>query len=308
MNFARGLWCACALPDRPRAAFVAARGQEGYQTQKVVAALDQTVEAGLLQSQLLHEHRLFLRIVQLRNVRLQLGADGEYQRAFGVRQLLHLLEVGNAFRVVYCVFGNVRGIDRPLECQQIGGSNQGTILVGTLKGARQLSLVQMVQQCGEYLRLAQETLVSALCRLLRLIQTALAHLGIGENQLQIDDINVTQGIGAAFHVGHVAVVKAAHNVDDGIGRADVGEKLVSQSFAPGRALDQTGDVNKLNHGGREFLRMMQIAQPFQALVRHLHDADIGIDRAERIIVRRNSGVGDGVEQRGFSNIWQTDDT
>ena len=182
------------------------------------------------------------------------------------------------------------------------------VVVGALKGARQLALVQMLQQRGKDLRLPQKALVAALGGLLRLVHAAFAHFRVREDQLQIDDVDVAQGVGAAFHVGDVAVVKAAHDMDDRIGRADVGKKLVAQTLALGRALDKAGDVDELNDGGGELFWVVQIAQPLQTLVRHLHDADIRVDGAESVVVRRDSGVGDGVEKGGFADVRQSDDT
>ncbi len=44
------------------------------------------------------------------------------------------------------------------------------------------------------------------------------------------------------------VVEAAHDVDDGVGLADVGQELVAQAFALGGAGDQAGDVDELDDG------------------------------------------------------------
>ena len=44
-------------------------------------------------------------------------------------------------------------------------------------------------------------------------------------------------------------------------------------------------------------------------IRHRHDADVGIDGAERIVRRfRFPGAGDGVEQGGLADVGQTDDS
>ena len=53
------------------------RDREGDEAQQLVAALDQPVKAGLLQSQLCHEHGLLVRVVKLGNVGLKLCADGQ---------------------------------------------------------------------------------------------------------------------------------------------------------------------------------------------------------------------------------------
>ena len=64
---------------------------------------------------------------------------------------------------------------------------------------------------------------------LGLVDTAFHHFHVSHDQLQIDDLDVTQGIGGAFHVGDVGVLEAADNVNDGVGGADVGQELVAQT-------------------------------------------------------------------------------
>ncbi len=97
--------------DGPGPAFVGAGGQEGDETQQGVAAADQPVQAGLPQAQFLHEHGLFLRVVQLGDVRFQLGADGQHLAALLVRQFPDLLEIGAGFRLVDLGFGEVGGVN-----------------------------------------------------------------------------------------------------------------------------------------------------------------------------------------------------
>ena len=53
---------------------------------------------------------------------------------------------------------------------------------------------------------------------------------------------------------------------------------------------------------------MLVAQPLEPLVRHGNDADVRVDGAERVVVRRNARVCDGIEKRGFADIRQADDT
>jgi hypothetical protein len=71
----------------------------------------------------------------------------------------------------------------------------------------------------EHLRLAQN-LLSPLrpfwpCR------PPLRHFHVGQDKLEIDDLNVAHGVGVPLDVHHVRIVKAAHDVDDRVGRSDV---------------------------------------------------------------------------------------
>ena len=97
-------------------------------------------------------------------------------------------------------------------------------------------------------------------------------------------------------------------MDNGIGGADVAQKLVAQALALGRTLHQARNVHKFNDGGGEFLGLVLVAQPFQPCIGNGDHANIGVDGTERVIGRLGAGVGDGVKQGGFSHVGQSYDT
>jgi hypothetical protein len=111
-------------------------------------------------------------------------------------------------------------------------------------------------------------------------------------------------IGSTFagHVDHVVVFKAAHHIDGGIGLADVGQKLVAQTLAGRRARHQAGNVHKLHHGRHHALGLDDFGQLRHARVGHFDDAHIGLNRAKGVIFCGNAGLGQGVEQRGFTDV------
>ena len=98
----------------------------------------------------------------------------------------------------------------------------------------------------------------------------------------------------------VVVVKAAHDLHDGVALADVGQELVAQALARGRALDQAGNVDKLDrrrHGGAGLGQAAQLVEP---RVGHGDDADVGLDRAKGKVGGGSLAVfTDGVEQGGL---------
>ena len=89
----------------------------------------------------------------------------------------------------------------------------------------------------------------------------------------------------------VVVVKAAHDVDDGVGFADVGEELVAQAFAFARARNQAGDVDELDDGGLHFCGLTIFANFRHARVGYFDDADVGFDGAEGIVRRFGCPIG-----------------
>jgi hypothetical protein len=96
-------------------------------------------------------------------------------------------------------------------------------------------------------------------------------------------------------VDDVRVLEAAHDVDDGVGLADVREELVAQAFALGGAGHQAGNVHEL-HGGRQHaLRLHDPGQLGEPGVRQFDDAHVGLDGAERVVLGRDAGLGQRIE-------------
>src|SRR5207248_9249824 len=54
---------------------------------------------------------------------------------------------------------------------------------------------------------------------------------VGDHQFGVDRLGIGYRIDLARHVRDLAVLVAAHDVDDGVDFADGGEELVAQSFA-----------------------------------------------------------------------------
>ena len=131
---------------------------------------------------------------------------------------------------------------------------------------------------------------------------------VGQAQLGLDDLNVGNGIDLVGHVNHVLVFKTAHHVDDGIGLADMGQKLVAQAFALAGPGHQTGNVHKLHNRRHDAFGLDNARQLLQARVGHLDHPHIGFDGAERVVLGRNARFGQGVEQGGFTNVGQAHNT
>ena len=129
-----------------------------------------------------------------------------------------------------------------------------------------------------------------------------------EHELELDDVDVAHRIDRARHVDHVRVVEAAHHHQDRVGLADVREELVAQALALRRALDQAGDVDDLDDRGDDLLGLDVLLDAFEPAVGHRHDADVRVDRAERVVRRFGLARGEGVEDRALAHVGQADDT
>ena len=301
----RRLRAAC---DRPGAALIAAARQERNEPQQAIRALDKPVKAGLFNAELFEEHRALIRL-ELADLLLDLGADGQHLRALRRGQIAHLLVILTVLvpggeRVLV----EVGSVNNRLDAQQVARLEQGAVLVAARIGAGALAVVEVLEQTAEHIRLVQAGLVAALAGLGRLVDAALDHLDVRHNELEVDDLNVAQRVGRALDVHDVFVVKAAHDVHDRIRGADVGQELVAEALALGRALDEAGDVDKLDHRGGLFLRLIHLSQIVQPRVRHGDHADVRVDGAKRVVGDFRARVRDGVEQRGLADVRQADDT
>ena len=312
VNFARGLRGLGAVFDGPGAALVLAVGQERDEAEQRVGALDQAVEAGLLNAEVLEEHRAVL-TVELGDVLLELGANRQNLRALAVGELLDLLEILVAILIRKAVLVHVRSVDDGLEAQKIGGRDELSVVGRNLERARALARVEVLGKSREELDLVQELLV-ALGHLRRLFHAAVDHLKVSHDELQVDRLNVAEGIdgdvraGVGHDVHDVLIVEAAHDVDNGVRAADVLEELVAEARALARALDEARDVDKLDDGGSLLLGVVHLGELIEALIGNGHHADVRLNGAEGVVGAFRARVGDRVEESGLADIRQSDDS
>ena len=88
----------------------------------------------------------------------------------------------------------------------------------------------------------------------------------------------------------------------------MGKEFVAQSLALGGARNQPCNIHKFDHSRGDLLGLMQLGKPGKPLIRHGNHAHIGVDGAERIVVRRHTGIGNGIKQSGLAHIGQAYDT
>lgn len=95
-------------------------------------------------------------------------------------------------------------------------------------------------------------LVSAAGALLATIGAFFESSEVGEHELGIDDLDVTDGIDRSGDVVDVRTLKAADDLNDGVHLADVAQELVAETLALAGSCDEAGDIDKLNRGGKDF--------------------------------------------------------
>ena len=105
---------------------------------------------------------------------------------------------------------------------------------------------------------------------------------------------------------HVRIIEAAHDIQNGIGFADMGEKLITQTFAFTCARHEARNVHKLGGRRQDFLRFDDGGKRSKAWVGNFNDSDVGFNRAERIVLGRDTRLGQGIEEGGLAHIGQPD--
>ncbi len=141
----------------------------------------------------------------------------------------------------------------------------------------------------------------------RLVELLLDRLQVRKREFSIDRLDVVERIDRARHVGDVVIFETAHDVRDGIGLSDISQELVAEPFAFRCARDKARDIDEFHRGRQDLLRLNNICQHIQARIGNRHNADIGLDRAERVVFRRNFVRGQRVEQCRLADVRQTDD-
>ena len=80
----------------------------------------------------------------------------------------------------------------------------------------------------------------------------------------VDDFDVVHRINLARDVNHVVVCEAAHHMHNRIRLANVGEELVAEALALARPGNEPRDVDELNTGVLDFLRLDDLCQIIEA--------------------------------------------
>ena len=105
----------------------------------------------------------------------------------------------------------------------------------------------------------------------------------------------------------IIVIKAAHNLRDGVCFANVGKELVAQAFAFGCTSNEAGDVHKFHGGRQDAFGFDDGGQRIQSWIGHVDNAGIWFNGAEGVVLGVNACVGQGIEEGGLADIWQADD-
>ena len=98
------------------------------------------------------------------------------------------------------------------------------------------------------------------------------------------------------------VVVRAHDVDDRVGLADVGQELVAQALALVRAAHEARRCRGSRSCRRRRSRRRSSPRRARGARRDRHDGDVRLDRRERVVGRLGARARQRVEQRGLARV------
>lgn len=119
-------------------------------------------------------------------------------------------------------------------------------------------------------------------------------------QLLTDNVHITAGIDVSLHVSDILVIEAAEHVENGIHSTNVGKESISQTSTLGSALHQSSNIGNLKNSIDNALGLESLDQIIKTVIGNGHTSNVGVDRAERIILSRNLFIRDCEEQHTFS--------
>ena len=290
----------------PGPGLVGSGGEERFEIEQFVGRFDEPRHARLPEAHVFEEHLPLLVALQFGDVGL---GRRRYDQQFGLfvgDGGAHGLCVGVARHGALLV--HVADVEHRFVGQQVQVGHQAAVLPVQFDRAGAPALFEGGLVLQEQLHGPLGLLVAARRGgLLRLGESVLDGLEVLELQLGVDDPLVAHGVDRPVHVGDVAVVEAAQDVDDGVRVPDVAEEFVAQSLALRGALDQSGDVHDFDGRGYYAFGVVDFGQPDQPFVGDGDYPHVGFYRAEGKVRRLRLRVRQAVEKGRFSDVRKTHD-
>ena len=134
-------------------------------------------------------------------------------------------------------------------------------------------------------------------------EAPLGHRQVGQDELEVQPLQVTPRVDGAFRVGHRRILEGAHDMEQGVGIAQAGEVLGRQLLGPDPAFGRRrrgGQVDVRDVGLDDLLRPEDLGETIESLVGDLDHADVELEPTEAtgLGVAAGEGVEDGRLARG----------
>ena len=220
--------------------------------------------------------------------------------------LAHLLhQIGVAAEVG---LGDVGDEEHRLHRDEVQLAKGALLLVREVDGAQRRAFVDRLRRFRQRVGHRLRVLLADARQTADAVEPFGDRVEVGEHQLRLDDLDVALRIDRRLDVDDVRIVEAADDVQDRVGLADVGEELVAEPFPFARAANEAGDVDDLQVGVDRLLALSERGELVEPRIDDRHDADVRLDRAERIVRALRAGGGQRVEDRRLADVGQTDDS
>ncbi len=130
---------------------------------------------------------------------------------------------------------------------------------------------------------------------------------IRQHQLGFDRLDIVERRNLASNMRDVIILETAHDMGDGVAFADIGEKLIAETFPLRGPAHEAGDIDEGKPRRDDFFGAGDLRQNFEPRIGHGDIADVRLDRAERIIGRlRRRRLRQRVEKSRLADVRQTD--
>ena len=131
---------------------------------------------------------------------------------------------------------------------------------------------------------------------------------VGEDELQVEGVDVAGRVDGAFGVRHGLVPKRANHVHQSVGTVERGLDLRARALAATGAApgERARDVDELDVGVGDLLRPEERRQPVETFVGHLHGADVQL-RLAGVGAGGRMAMSQGIENGRLAGAGKTDD-
>ncbi len=193
--------------------------------------------------------------------------------------------------VLKSVFRNIGHVHGGLCGNKEKLTQQRPFFGAQIKPPNRLSKVKFSLAFLKHGNHASRLFIASACGLNGLGQLFLHAGKIGQCQFGGNGFNVRERVHAPIHMHHVLVFEATHYIHNGIGLANVGQKLVAKPLALACSCNQPGNVNKLHGGGHDALGRDDTRKLIKPGVGQFNNAGVGLDGAKGVVLGRNACLG-----------------
>ena len=134
-------------------------------------------------------------------------------------------------------------------------------------------------------------------------------LEVSKYQFQIDNLDITLRIDGSTHMVDTRVIEGSYDLEDRIDTPDMREELVPESFPFARSFDEACDIDEFDGCWDDPRTIDDLTNFFEPLIVHIDNTSIRLDRTEgEVRGFRGIGLGEGIEEGGFTDIGEADDS